>query len=899
MRNRHLSQALLAALLAASMITSSFPIQALAEATDLSADEPLTEVVPVEDEEPINENDPLDNNEQIPQPLDDTTGSEGNPREGEAASETGVDGESVEPADQEVGTVTNDDAVPENARDDSEEPTADELDAIEEDSTNLDADNPLDEAAPADEPLSDTTEEDVEEIEGPVLTGQATAADLKDSRIWIKQTNPNGWGTCTVCSAAMLLRRAAILNGKPDSFWLAITEMSMVNNSNVWLGNDGLRSTFTAYGMSVKQVWTSVTNTSLKNLLDQNPEGIVVYNGTHAALLTDYTGSGSSIKFYCADPAYGDRRLLTEAASNLRVGTITSYWYVSSTVAPLDPDGMNVTTPNSNTVYDIPARYYSLRCKADPTKAVEIKDGSISSGAAAQLNVFARTGTQLFVINPSNISGAYTFRNSATSSGSNAQLLMVKDSSTSNQAAIVQGKTAGLNSQRWYIEKNADGTYSVRNVNSGLYLDIQGGGSANGTVISQWRPTGSTPPTSSRFYLVPANCILWNVTLSNASGTYEYTGSAIDPGVKAWATPTCPNFQLVEGIDYTVSLSNNTNVGTASYRIMEKASNGHETTGTFMIAAAPLSKTTASSVATQLYTGKAIKPKLTLKFNGKTLAEGTDYTLSYSNNVGVGTATITATGKGNFKGTRKVNFTITSKSIPQATVSSIATQKWTGDKIKPSPTVKMGNKTLVKGTDYTLSYKNNVNPGTATIIITGKGDYSGSKSVTFKIGPKTGSWQQSGSRWWYRWDNGTYPASEFVKIDGKTYYFDASGWMITGWKSVSGSWYYFESSGAMVTGWKQISGTWYWFASNGKMATGLKTISGKIYYFSSSGAMVTGWQQVSGKWYYFESSGAAATSKWVGNYWLKADGTMAINDWVDGGKYYVGSDGAWVPGNTR
>ena len=56
-----------------------------------------------------------------------------------------------------------------------------------------------------------------------------------------------------------------------------------------------------------------------------------------------------------------------------------------------------------------------------------------------------------------------------------------------------------------------------------------------------------------------------------------------------------------------------------------------------------------------------------------------------------------------------------------------------------APVVKVGGRTLKKGTDYTLSYKNNVKAGTAKVIITGKGNYAGSKSVAFKINKKKSS----------------------------------------------------------------------------------------------------------------------------------------------------------------
>ena len=72
-------------------------------------------------------------------------------------------------------------------------------------------------------------------------------------------------------------------------------------------------------------------------------------------------------------------------------------------------------------------------------------------------------------------------------------------------------------------------------------------------------------------------------------------------------------------------------------------------------------------------------------------------------------------------------------SIASATVASIPNKIYTGKAFKPAPAVKLGGKTLVKGTDYTLSYKNNVKVGTATVTVKGMGHYMGAKSVTFKI----------------------------------------------------------------------------------------------------------------------------------------------------------------------
>jgi hypothetical protein len=71
--------------------------------------------------------------------------------------------------------------------------------------------------------------------------------------------------------------------------------------------------------------------------------------------------------------------------------------------------------------------------------------------------------------------------------------------------------------------------------------------------------------------------------------------------------------------------------------------------------------------------------------------------------------------------------------IGKCAIDSISTQYYTGKAIKPEPQIKYDGQNLVKGTDYTLSYKNNVKPGTASVMIKGKGNYTGSKTIKFKI----------------------------------------------------------------------------------------------------------------------------------------------------------------------
>ena len=140
------------------------------------------------------------------------------------------------------------------------------------------------------------------------------------------------------------------------------------------------------------------------------------------------------------------------------------------------------------------------------------------------------------------------------------------------------------------------------------------------------------------------------------------------------------------------------------------------------------------STSTYAYDGKAKKPGVMVKLNGKTLKNGTDYTVSYSNNIKVGTAKVTITGKGNYTGSVSKTFKI-KNNFKKATVSGISTKAFTGKNITQSITVKYNGKTLKNGTDYTVSYSNNKKIGTATVKIAGKGSYTGTVTKTFKINP--------------------------------------------------------------------------------------------------------------------------------------------------------------------
>ena len=137
------------------------------------------------------------------------------------------------------------------------------------------------------------------------------------------------------------------------------------------------------------------------------------------------------------------------------------------------------------------------------------------------------------------------------------------------------------------------------------------------------------------------------------------------------------------------------------------------------------------------YDGSAKKPAVTVKGSGKALVSGTDYTVSYSNNTNAGTASVTVTGKGGYTGSVKKTFSVTAADISGAKVSGIkANYDYTGKSITPMPTVTLSSRTLTMGSNYTVTYKANKAIGTASVTLKGKGNYKGTKTVTFKIRPK-------------------------------------------------------------------------------------------------------------------------------------------------------------------
>lgn len=471
---------------------------------------------------------------------------------------------------------------------------------------------------------------------------------------------------------------------------------------------------------------------------------------------------------------------------------------------------------------------------------------------------------------------------------------------------------------------------------------------------------------------------------------------------------------LVYGTDYKISYSNNTNASTTSnpavITITGAGQYGGTIAKTFTIKQLDLSLVTIEAlsypVSKIMYTGSYIEPKPTIRTGAGTL-DASCVQFVYANNLNVGkNATITIKPKdNNCINSKSSTFEITVKPISHSSVSASASDAVYDGNAKRPVVVKDGSRTLTEGRDYSITYSNNVNVGTAKATITGINNYNGVRTAEFVIkqppanssgavetppaatSPSgnnssvtpskptnittqaapaaptiTGTWVKSGSKWWFKYSPKSqsdmkstvdYPYSRWITISGKRYYFDKNGWMCTNWLQSGKTWYYLGSDGAMKTGWQKVKGIWYYLASDGIMQTGKKTIGGQVYYLNtssgamktgwnkegqgwyfynssgamakgwtktggkwyyldpsnglmrtgfykvgaiwyysnSSGAMLTGWQWIGNKYYYFNGSGAMQHGVWIGNYYVGNNGVMATNTWI--GKYHVNGSGKW------
>ena len=139
-------------------------------------------------------------------------------------------------------------------------------------------------------------------------------------------------------------------------------------------------------------------------------------------------------------------------------------------------------------------------------------------------------------------------------------------------------------------------------------------------------------------------------------------------------------------------------------------------------------------IASCVYDGEEQKPDVTVTVDGGRLDPANDYSVEYENNVNAGTGVVRVVGEGNYFGVIEREFEIEKASFRDAKVSGVkARYVDMGEHISPEPTVAIGENTLEKDVDYTVSYENNTEVGKATISIVGIGNYSGKMTANYEI----------------------------------------------------------------------------------------------------------------------------------------------------------------------
>ena len=257
------------------------------------------------------------------------------------------------------------------------------------------------------------------------------------------------------------------------------------------------------------------------------------------------------------------------------------------------------------------------------------------------------------------------------------------------------------------------------------YEDNIDAGNASVVIAGKGSYFGSFKKT---FKILPIK--MTGITANAYSGVYDKMGHTFTlSGVPAGANVT---YSETEDGYYSATKPTRVEAGETVVYFKVSLKNYEDYYGSTKITILPISITSKTATLSQtsfVYDGKAKTPSVTIT----DLEAGTDYTVAYANNINAGTAKAVVTGKGNYGGTIEKEFTITPASI-EGKIVTLSQGSYTYDGTAKTPEVSVEG--LKAGVDYSVAYANNINVGTATVTITGKGNYTGVLKKTFEIKEK-------------------------------------------------------------------------------------------------------------------------------------------------------------------
>ena len=496
----------------------------------------------------------------------------------------------------------------------------------------------------------------------------------------------------------------------------------------------------------------------------------------------DQIGTNANQRFYIVKSDDGNGYQLIPKCSGFRVDVDNAGIADGTNVHQYEPNGSyaqrfnlvkyNKPKVNEKSAPEVKSKSYVLRSKLAPNKAV-----AVATGNATQLG----SNVHLWEFNKDNIYPAIIWNLEKQADGSflvknqyNNQYLDVVADGLSDRVNILTWEKHGKPSEQWYVVTNGDGTYRFVNKGSGKVVDITGGLTANGTNVQQYLWHGHD---AQRFYLdrYPA-AVYYNVTFKGMNGENLST-QRVEKGENA----SYPSAPLVQGYEFTGWDKDARNVQgnlvvTAMYK--KKTSVSGNTGGSSGSNSSDSSSVSSSSGSSS--GGGSGSSGGGSSFSGSSSGGGSSFSGSSSGGGGGGGGGSSSGGFG-------------------------------------KPSVSGGNVGQVLGVERSLA---------------------------------GGQWMQDGTGWWYKKADGSYPKNNWGNEDynGKTY------------------WYYFLDSGYMATGWIELNGS-------------------KYYLFPTSdgwkGRMVTGWQWIDGYCYYLEEGGANQgrlyRNEQKDGYQLDSEGRWTVN----------------------
>ena len=372
----------------------------------------------------------------------------------------------------------------------------------------------------------------------------------------------------------------------------------------------------------------------------------------------------------------------------------------------------------------------------NPTITIDQKDAIIEKGSTIQLKA---------IINPENATDKMVVWESSDEKiaivdgvgivkGINEGTTMIKAKISNGKYAIcvIKVKATSIPEQNTNPSTNNNNNNNSNNNSNNNNSSNNSSNNINSNNTKSKKSVETTTQTTSKQNTTPVIKSISNAAITINSKTLTYNGNAQTPIL----TVKDGNTVLKNGIDYTVAYLNNKNAGIATARITGKGNYTGSKNANFTINKATYNMNNVKFAnETITYDGK----KHSILAKG--LPAGVSVAYTGNGKTEIGTYIVTAKFTGDAKNynaipNKNATLRINAKDISKASISKVEKQYYVGNAIKPTVIVKYGKETLKKGTDYTISYTNNIDSegnGKGTIKITGKGKYTGSKQISFTI----------------------------------------------------------------------------------------------------------------------------------------------------------------------